>query len=98
MIHTASIRELKDKLSAYLKHVQRGDLVLVSDRGRVIAEIREPTLSAAALDAVQLRERQLSDRGDLRLGLGNSAEAYAPATVNLAGALIDEALAAQRGD
>ncbi len=37
MIRTANIRLLKDKLSAFLRDVQRGDVVLVTDRGRVDA-------------------------------------------------------------
>ncbi|MBM3266443.1 MAG: type II toxin-antitoxin system prevent-host-death family antitoxin [Candidatus Sericytochromatia bacterium] len=36
------IGELKAKLSAFLRLVQAGDIVIVTDRGREIAEIRRP--------------------------------------------------------
>lgn len=36
---TASISELKARLSAYLEIVRRGDEVLVTDRGRVVARL-----------------------------------------------------------
>lgn len=36
------IRELKNKLSEYLRDVRRGEVVLVTDRGTVIAEIGPP--------------------------------------------------------
>jgi hypothetical protein len=39
---TVGIKELKNNLSAYLREVRRGTRVLVSDRGEIVAEIREP--------------------------------------------------------
>jgi hypothetical protein len=45
MIRTVNLQTLKAELSAFLRHVQRGDVVLVTDRGRVVAEIRQPTLA-----------------------------------------------------
>ena len=39
---TAGIRELKNKLSAYLREVRSGSVILVSDHGEIIAEIRSP--------------------------------------------------------
>src|SRR5262245_20153450 len=41
-IRTVGIRELKNNLSAYLQDVRRGERILVTDRQRVIAELREP--------------------------------------------------------
>jgi antitoxin (DNA-binding transcriptional repressor) of toxin-antitoxin stability system len=40
---TVGIRELKAKLSKYVKRVQSGEVVQVTDRGRVVAELRPPT-------------------------------------------------------
>ncbi len=37
------VKVLKNKLSSYLKLVRDGEVVLVSDRNEVIAEIRRPT-------------------------------------------------------
>lgn len=36
------VRELKNQLSAYLRAIKAGDHILVTDRGRVIAEMRPP--------------------------------------------------------
>jgi len=98
MVRTVNIRALKDKLSAYLRDVQRGDVVLVTDRGRVVAEIREPSFHDAALDAAQQKLQRLADRGALRVGLPNAPDAYKPGDVHLAPDEVDRALAWTRGD
>lgn len=49
-IKTVGIRELKNHLSEYLREVQAGVHLLVTDRSRVIAEVRKPTLQAPLSD------------------------------------------------
>lgn len=49
-LKTVGVKELKNKLSAYLREVRRGTKVLVSDRNRVVAELREPTTGYAVDD------------------------------------------------
>lgn len=39
---TVGIKTLKNKLSHYIQLVRQGELVLVSDRDEVVAEIRKP--------------------------------------------------------
>lgn len=39
---TVGVKELKDRLSTYLKLVKNGDTVLVTERNHIIAEIRQP--------------------------------------------------------
>jgi len=39
-----AVRELKSRLSAYLREVAAGEVVLVTDRGRVVAEFRQPSV------------------------------------------------------
>ncbi len=39
-MRTAGVRDLKARLSSYLREVQRGEVVLVTDSGRVVAELR----------------------------------------------------------
>jgi antitoxin (DNA-binding transcriptional repressor) of toxin-antitoxin stability system len=39
---TVGIRELKNHLSAYVRKVEAGDVVIVTDRGRIVAELRPP--------------------------------------------------------
>lgn len=68
------IRELKNRLSEYIRLVRSGERVLVTDRGVVVAEIRQPgpaveddpypLLAAAALE------------GKVRLGAPNRPDLY----------------------
>jgi antitoxin (DNA-binding transcriptional repressor) of toxin-antitoxin stability system len=43
-LKTVGVRELKNKLSAYLREVRTGVHILVSDRDTVVAELHEPRL------------------------------------------------------
>jgi antitoxin (DNA-binding transcriptional repressor) of toxin-antitoxin stability system len=63
---TAGVRELKAHLSAYLRDVERGEVVLVTDRGRVVAELRLPGAGDRAVSPADVRYRRLVDRGLLR--------------------------------
>jgi antitoxin (DNA-binding transcriptional repressor) of toxin-antitoxin stability system len=67
------VRELKDRLSEYLRLVKNGEEILVTDRGDVVAELRQPTPRAALpypglLEAVS--------RGRARLGKPNRPDIY----------------------
>jgi antitoxin (DNA-binding transcriptional repressor) of toxin-antitoxin stability system len=97
-LKTVNIRTLKDRLSAYLRDVAHGDIFLVTDRGRVVAELRQPTLGQHALDAAQDREQKMVDRGELHRGLPNVSEAYRSTGVHLGEDDIDAALAWTRGE
>ncbi len=98
MVRTINIRALKDKLSSTLRDVQRGEVVLVSDRGRVVAEIRKPTFTEAALSRVEERIARWVEQGHLRRGLPNRPQAYAPSTLRLASATVDRALTEMRAE
>jgi prevent-host-death family protein len=65
-MRTIGIRELKAQLSAVLRDVQRGDIVLVTDRGRVIAELRSPE-HARAMSADERVLAKLAGEGQLRI-------------------------------
>jgi antitoxin (DNA-binding transcriptional repressor) of toxin-antitoxin stability system len=39
---TVGVKRLKARLSEYLRAVKRGEVVIVTDRGQVIAELRAP--------------------------------------------------------
>lgn len=41
-MHAVGIRELKNKLSEYLRLVRAGERILVTDRGEVVAELAPP--------------------------------------------------------
>jgi antitoxin (DNA-binding transcriptional repressor) of toxin-antitoxin stability system len=43
-VRSVGVKELKDSLSAYLRGVKEGEIVLVTERSEVIAEIQQPTM------------------------------------------------------
>lgn len=43
-VKAIGVKKLKNNLSAYLREVQHGVRILVTDRERVVAELREPAL------------------------------------------------------
>jgi antitoxin (DNA-binding transcriptional repressor) of toxin-antitoxin stability system len=99
VIRTVNIRELKNRLSAYLRDVKGGDVVLVSDRGRVVAEIRQPTVGAHAIDAAAGKRQRLVEAGVLQPGLPHDPALYRePPRVKLSAAAVDAALAFTRGE
>jgi antitoxin (DNA-binding transcriptional repressor) of toxin-antitoxin stability system len=48
---TAAVRELRNRLSGFLRLVKSGETVLVTEHGRVIAELRRPDPEAGERDA-----------------------------------------------
>lgn len=63
-LKTVGIKELKNNLSAYLREIHRGWRILVTDRDRVVAEMREP-LDAGPVPPGTLREQWIRE-GKLR--------------------------------
>ena len=74
-MRTVGIRELKAKLSEYLRHARRGEVVLVTDRGRVVAEIRS-AMDRPGLDDELAGLRVLVDQGLVREGTPTDPSAY----------------------
>jgi antitoxin (DNA-binding transcriptional repressor) of toxin-antitoxin stability system len=66
-MRTIGIRELKAQLSSALREVQRGEVLLVTDRGRVIAELRSPGTIASAGRPSERALAELAAKGRLRL-------------------------------
>jgi antitoxin (DNA-binding transcriptional repressor) of toxin-antitoxin stability system len=67
-MRTIGVRELKAHLSRTLRDVQRGEHYLVTDRGRVVAELRQPgSDSAPALSDVDRVRLEMAAAGELRL-------------------------------
>ena len=67
-LRTIGIRELKAQLSRTLRDVGDGDVYLVTDRGHVVAELRQPTSPGAAkLSAVDQAKLRLAASGELRV-------------------------------
>jgi antitoxin (DNA-binding transcriptional repressor) of toxin-antitoxin stability system len=66
-MRVVGIRELKARLSEYLRDVRRGEVILVTDRQRVVAELRPPgSPLPAADDDVAYRLGQLASSGDVQ--------------------------------
>lgn len=61
------IRELKDKLSEYVRIARGGESVLVTDRGEVVAELR-PAPANLPSEVLDPTREALRRRGGVRLG------------------------------
>jgi len=74
-VKTVGVRDLKNKLSEYLRRVRLGESVLVTDRGEVVAELlphgqgqRDPSVPAGL--------QSLAKRGLLTLGAAAEMDLY----------------------
>ena len=92
------IRELKDRLSEYLRHVRRKGPVYVSNRGEIVAEMRA-TYGSGALVGRELPEgiRELADEGALRVGAPNDPTLYPVLSPVLSRSSASELLDEERG-
>jgi antitoxin (DNA-binding transcriptional repressor) of toxin-antitoxin stability system len=93
------IRQLKDRLSKYVRQVESGDVVIVTDRGRVVAELRPPSAGAdrSGIDPDLL---DLERRGLIRLRTQKNDRALYPPSphVDLGGETLEDLIDWQRGD
>lgn len=69
------IRELKNRLSEYLRHARAGETILVTDRGEVVAELAPPWRSSAE-PSVPPGVADLARKGLLTLGTPSDARVY----------------------
>jgi prevent-host-death family protein len=63
---TVGVKELKDRLTQYLRRTKQGEEVVVTERGKPIAVI-QPIQSAARVVSLQARLAKLAARGLLTL-------------------------------
>ncbi|MEK6606826.1 MAG: type II toxin-antitoxin system prevent-host-death family antitoxin [Myxococcota bacterium] len=93
-----NVREFKARLSRYLREVKAGEVVLVTDRGKVVAELRRPLHDERALGrgpGLVL----MAEKGLAALGLPHDPSLYRrPPVALLPTEVIDEALDWIRGD
>jgi len=98
-MRTAGIRDLKAHLSGFLRDVARGEVVLVTDRGRVVAELRPPGAADRSASPGDLRYRRLVDRGLLRPAAAPGSVDWSTAPrVRLGRGTSQELLDAERGE
>lgn len=69
-----AVKELKNRLSHYLREVASGEIVLVTDRGKVVAELRRPSSTTRVDDDGSLEP--LVSQGLLLMGLPRDARPY----------------------
>jgi prevent-host-death family protein len=72
---TVGVRDLKNKLSEYLRRVRLGEGVLVTDRGEVVAELLPPG-HAHGDPSVPAGLQALARRGLLTLGAPAGTDLY----------------------
>ena len=89
------VRELKNRLSEYLRLVRKGEEILVTDRGEVVAELRQPTPRMplpypGLVQAIQ--------QGRARLGMANRPELYPRLTPVMPAGSAAKLLDDERGD
>jgi antitoxin (DNA-binding transcriptional repressor) of toxin-antitoxin stability system len=94
-VKAVAIKELENRLSAYLREVRSGEVVLVTDRGRVIAELRQPG-SGSPREVHELALERLVAEGHLLRGLDQDPSVYAPSPLSRAVPSAD-LLAQERG-
>jgi prevent-host-death family protein len=83
-------RELKSRLSEYLRRVKAGQTIVVTERGKVIGHIVPAPLS---LDE---RMRTLADSGFLILGGNEKRKVYQPKVINRSQHLISDSVIEDR--
>jgi prevent-host-death family protein len=92
-MRTVGIRELKSRISDYLRAVRSGESVLVTDRGEAIAEICPLGYSPLPKD-LPVGMVEMFRKGRISLGAPNEAAAYPALPSALAelesGRLLDE--------
>lgn len=92
MTKTIGARELKMRLGSYLRQVQEGTTIVVTERGRPVAELRPVPVGKNEEEA---RLDELAALGVLRRGTGELAP-FVP--VRLGGRPLSETLLDERED
>lgn len=94
---TVGIRELKAQLSRVLREVGAGEVFLVTDRGRVVTELKQPEFARTGASAEQRALSQLSALGQLRVA-ERAAPQYKRSKLKSRSGLARELLEAERGE
>ncbi len=93
---TVSIRELKRRLSEHLRMVRGGEEILVTDRAKVMAELRLPMRMPGTAAHPELVRHARA--GKVRLGTPNRPNLYPCMTPSLPEGASKGLLEEQRGD
>ena len=69
-MRTIGVRELKAHLSRTLAEVRSGEVFLITDRGRVVAELRQPSAVHREVSGVEQTTLRLAATGELKVAEG----------------------------
>lgn len=94
---TVGVRELKNRLSHYLRLVRGGETLVVTDRGEIIAELKPPQ-AAGSEDFPYPGLLKLAQEGRVRLGTGNNPNSYPEADFSVPAGTVARLLEEDRGD
>ena len=97
-MRAVGVRDLKANLSRYLREVERGEVVLVTDRGRVVAELRAAPETAQVESEVDRGLRLLAARTPLSLHEPHNPSAYVASPVHAPDGAARDLLEAERGE
>ncbi len=99
-MRAVGIRELKDRLSHYVRLVESGESVLVTDRGSVVAELRPPGSPGARpeVDPQATRLAELARKGRAVLAAPHDPELYGARDAVLPAGSVARLLAVERGE
>ena len=89
------VRELKARLSQYLLEVRGGEVILVTDRGRVVAELRQPEDRATETETDHAL-RRLAAGGGLVVREPQNPGLYRPSPVKVREGTAQHLLDAER--
>jgi hypothetical protein len=93
---TVGLRDLKNRLSEYVRQVRSGQTFVVTDRGQVVAELHSPDTVPSGTK-VDPAVAKLVNRGLLILGRPNTGRVYPPLSPLLRSTTSAELLDAERG-
>lgn len=97
-MRAVGVRDLKANLSRYLREVERGEVVLVTDRGRVVAELRAAPETAQVESEVERGLRLLAARTSLAVQEPHNPSAYVNSPLHARDGTARDLLDAERGE
>jgi antitoxin (DNA-binding transcriptional repressor) of toxin-antitoxin stability system len=90
------IRELKNRLSEYLRMVKAGEEILITHRGEIVAELRKPGRRLTETPYPGLLP--LAEQGKVRLGADNRPDLYPRFEPILGPGVLESLLSEERGE
>ena len=93
---TSGVREVRNRLSAYLRMAEQGERVAITRHGRVVAELGPPAHATEEGANAGWHRRALA--GSVRLGAANRPDAYPRPAGLLPSRVVQDLLDETRGE